>query len=83
MSEAPAVLVPCRGNTYPAEDGRRYGERTTKSAICPEASQMEIHVLSSCFSCSLNTDIAVMALDPSLGFLITWSTSGPPQALGA
>lgn len=33
----------------------------------PEASQMEIHVLSSCFSCPLNTDIAVMALDPSLG----------------
>lgn len=48
----------------------------------PEASQMEKHMLSSCFSCPPNTGIAVTALDLSLGFLISWSTSVRPHGFG-
>lgn len=48
----------------------------------PEASQMETHMLSSRFSCPANTGIAVTALDLSLGFLISWSTSVPPHGFG-
>lgn len=40
---------------------------------------METHTLSLHFSCPLNADITVMALNPSLGFLTSWCTSGPPH----